>query len=44
MSIAIIERDGLLLLAGLVASAVALYLGWLVLQFFVVYALSLLGI
>jgi hypothetical protein len=44
MSIAIIERDGLLLLAGLVASAVALYLGWLVLRFFVVYALSLLGI
>jgi len=44
MSIAIIERDGLMLLAGLVTSVIALYLGWLVLAFFVTYALSLLGI
>ena len=44
MSIAIIERDGLMLLAGLVTSVIALYLGWLVLAFFVTYALSLAGI
>jgi hypothetical protein len=43
MSIAIIERDGLMLLAGLVTSAVALYLGWLVLHFFITYALGALG-
>jgi hypothetical protein len=29
MSIAIIERDGLLVMAGVVGSAFALYLGWL---------------
>ena len=44
MSIAIIERDGLMLLAGLITSVIALYLGWLVLTFFVTYALSLIGI
>jgi hypothetical protein len=44
MSIAIIERDGLMLLVGLITSVIALYLGWLVLAFFVTYALSLLGI
>jgi hypothetical protein len=43
MSIAIIERDGLMLLAGLITSVIALYLGWLVLAFFVTYALSLIG-
>lgn len=44
MSIAIIERDGLMLLAGLITSVIALYLGWLVLMFFVTTALSLIGI
>jgi hypothetical protein len=44
MSIAIIERDGLMLLAGLITSVIALYLGWLVLAFFVTYVLSLIGI
>lgn len=44
MSIAIIERDGLMLLIGLITSMIALYLGWLVLSFFVIQALSLIGI
>lgn len=44
MSIAIIERDGLMLLVGLITSVIALYLGWLVLAFFITYALSLVGI
>jgi hypothetical protein len=39
MSIAIIERDGLLVFAGVVASAVALYIGWLGLQLVVAHVL-----
>lgn len=39
MSIAIIERDGLLVFAGVLGSAVALYLGWLGLELFVIHVL-----
>jgi hypothetical protein len=39
MSIAIIERDGLLVMAGVVGSGVALYIGWLGLHLFVAHVL-----
>jgi hypothetical protein len=39
MSIAIIERDGLLVLVGVLGSMLALYVGWLGLQLFVVHVL-----
>lgn len=39
MSIAIIERDGLLVLAGILGSVLALYLGWLGLDLFVTHVL-----
>jgi hypothetical protein len=39
MSIAIIERDGLLVFVGVLGSTVALYLGWLGLELFIVHVL-----
>jgi len=39
MSIAIIERDGLLVLFGVLGSVLALYVGWLGLQLFIVHVL-----